>query len=104
MTFLYIYGFEMGKLLILSNYIFLVYGTDIYEARKHVHVTYAHRGFKRACKFWLEPEISLDASKKGDFSKSELNEITKLIFENKELLLSQLKLFYANIPVKAIRK
>ena len=36
----------MGKLLILANYIFLIFGTDIYERRKHVHVTYNHRGFK----------------------------------------------------------
>ena len=47
----------MGKLLILANYIFLIYGSDIHEKRKHVHVTYAHRGFKRSCKFWLEPDI-----------------------------------------------
>ncbi len=94
----------MGKLLILSNYIFLVYGSDIYETRKHVHVTYAHRGFKRACKFWLEPEIALESTKKGNFNKEELNEITKLIVENKKKLLSQLELFYNHMPVKAIRK
>ena len=47
----------MGKLLILANYIFLIYGSDIHEKRKHVHVSYAHRGFKRSCKFWLEPDI-----------------------------------------------
>jgi len=33
----------MGKLLILANYIFLIYGSDIYETRKHIHVTYSHR-------------------------------------------------------------
>lgn len=34
----------MGKILILAKYIFLIYGTDIYEKRKHIHVTYTHRG------------------------------------------------------------
>ena len=94
----------MGKLLILSRYVFLIYGSDIYEARKHIHVTYAHRGFKRACKFWLEPELALDPGKKGNFSEAELNEIKKLIEQHKELLLSQLELFYNYLPVKAIRK
>ena len=94
----------MGKLLILANYIFLIYGSDIHEKRKHVHVSYAHRGFKRSCKFWLEPDIQLDISKRGDFNEKELNEIKRLILENKETLMNQLELFYKNLPVKAIRK
>ena len=94
----------MGKLLILAKYIFLIYGTDIYETRKHVHVTFSYRGFKRACKFWLDPEIELDENKTGDFSKVELNEIKKLITENKNLIMQQLELFYNNKPIKAIRK
>jgi hypothetical protein len=94
----------VGKLLILAKYIFLIYGSDIHEKRKHVHITYSQRGFKRSCKFWLEPSVELDSSKKGDFSEKELNEISKLIVENKELLLSQLELFYSHLPVKAIRK
>jgi hypothetical protein len=94
----------MGKLLILSKYIFLVYGTDIYEKRRHIHVTYSHRGFKRACKFWLEPELVLDHGKKGDFSEAELNEIKILIDDHKSILLKQLELFYNHKPVKAIRK
>lgn len=94
----------MGKLLILSKYVFLVYGTDIYETRKHIHVTYSHRGFKRACKFWLEPELALDHGKRGNFSEKELNEIKKLIADHKEILLKQLDLFYELKPIKAIRK
>ena len=94
----------MGKLLILARYVFLVYGTDIYETRRHVHVTFSHKGFKRACKFWLEPKIELDEKKKGDFSEVELNEIKKLVAEHKSILLKQLEFFYNNTPVKAIRK
>jgi hypothetical protein len=94
----------MGKLLILAKYVFLIYGSDIFEPRKHIHVTYNHRGFKRSCKFWLEPEISLDESKTGDFSDKELREIENLIRENQELLEGQLDLFYKNELVKAIRK
>ncbi len=94
----------MGKLLIFAKYIFLIYGTDIYETRKHIHVTYAQRGYKVSCKFWLEPEVELDINKAGEFSEKELNEIRKLIIENKEVVLEQLDLFYQGKPVKAIRK
>lgn len=94
----------MGKLLILTKYIFLIYGSDIYETRKHVHVTYNYRGYKRACKFWLEPEIQLDENKKGDFSLKELTEIEKLILDNRKILLAQLDVFYSRKKVTAIRK
>lgn len=94
----------MGKLLILANYIFLIYGSDIHEKRRHVHVTYNHRGFKKACKFWMEPEIELDNNKVGDFKSHELVEIRNLIINNKDILMKQLDLFYSNQQVKAIRK
>jgi len=94
----------MGKLLIISKYIFLIYSVDIYETRKHIHVTYNYRGFKRSCKFWLEPDISLDENNRADFSNQELREIEILIKEHKNSLMSQLDLFYKGENVKAIRK
>jgi Domain of unknown function (DUF4160) len=94
----------MGKLLILTKYIFLIYGSDVNELRKHVHVTYNRRGFKRSCKFWLEPTISLDESKMGDFNERELLEIEKLIGENEGVLKSQLEKFHKRQRVNAIRK
>ena len=93
----------MGKLLILARYIFLIYGSDINEIRKQVHCTYANKGFKRSCKFWLEPIVELDDNKSGDFSEKELNEIKSLILEHKDILLTQLYDFYNNKQVKAIR-
>ena len=93
----------MGKLLIFARYIFLIYGPDINEVRRHVHCTYAHKGFKRSCKFWLEPEIELDENKSGDFSEKELNEIKQLIMQNKTIINEQLSRFYNNEQVKAIR-
>lgn len=94
----------MGKLLILAKYIFLIYGSDIAEKRKHIHCTYSHRGYKRSCKFWLEPEVELDAHKTGDFTPKELREIKELIIAHREVLLTQLDLFYSGQEVKAIRK
>ena len=93
----------MGKLLILTKYIFLIYGSDIRETRRHIHVTYANRGYKQSCKFWLEPAIALDPNKTGEFTGKELREIERLIRENKDVLLSQLDKFYNQERVTAIR-
>ena len=94
----------MGKILILAKYIFLIYGTDIFEQRRHIHCTYAHRGYKKSCKFWLEPSIELDLNKAGEFTEKELREIRQLIETNKDVILQQLERFYNNEPVKAVRK
>lgn len=82
----------------------MIYGTDIYETRRHIHVTYKHKGDKISCKFWLEPEIILDENKKGSFTAKELSEMRNLIVENQELLDEQSDLFYSNKQVKAIKK
>lgn len=94
----------MGKILILTKYIFLIYSVDIKELRKHIHVTYNVGGYKKSCKFWLEPKVELDENKRGNFTEIELKEIEKLVNENKELILQQLNLFYKGIPVKSIKK
>ena len=94
----------MGKILVLLKYVFLIYSIDINEVRRHIHVTRNVAGYKKSCKFWVEPEIELDENKKGDFTAVELREIGKLIEENKEVILQQLELFYAGQPVKSIRK
>lgn len=93
----------MGKLLILAKYIFLIYSVDINEKRLHVHVTYAYKGYKKSCKFWIEPTIELDNLKTGDFTEKELKEIEKLLIEHKDIITKQLELFHANKQVKAIR-
>jgi len=66
-------------------------------------VSYARKGFKRSCKFWLEPDIESDENKMGEFNEKELNEIKQLIVAHKETILEQLERFYNNEPVKAIR-
>lgn len=94
----------MGKILVLTKYVFLVYSVDIHELRKHIHVTYNVAGYKKSCKFWIEPKIELDENKKGTFSEIELREIEQLIEDNKEIILQQLNLFYEGKSVKSIRK
>ncbi len=94
----------MGKILILFKYIFIIYSIHINETRRHIHVTKNVAGYKKSCKFWIEPIIKLDENKKGDYNEMELREIEKLIEKNKEVILQQLELFYAGKPVKSIRK
>ena len=94
----------MGKILILSKYVFLIYSIDIVELRRHIHVTHNVAGYKKSCKFWLQPNVELDEEKKGDFTNIELREIKKLAIENKDILLQQLNLFYIGQPVKSIKK
>ena len=94
----------MGKILVLLRYVFLIYSVDIAETRRHIHVTHNVAGYKKSCKFWLEPETMLDENKKGDFTETELKEIRKLIEENKKLILQQLELFYQGKLVKSIKK
>ena len=94
----------MGKILVLLRYVFLIYSVDISETRRHIHVTHNVAGYKKSCKFWLEPETMLDENKKGDFTETELKEIRKLIEENKKLILQQLELFYQGKLVKSIKK
>jgi len=67
-------------------------------------VTYAYRGHKKSCKFWLEPEITLDPKKQGDFTAHELREIEALLQEHLPTIQEQLDRFYANQQVTAIRK
>jgi hypothetical protein len=93
----------MGKILILLKYVFLIYSVDMIERRRHIHITYNAGGYKKSCKFWLEPEIELDRKKQGDFSENELREIEKLIEKNLKIILQQLDLFYAGKVVKSIR-
>jgi hypothetical protein len=92
----------MGKLLVLLKYVFLVFSADIKEKRKHVHVRDSKSGLTNLCKFWVEPKVEIEYN--YGFTKKELNEIEKLIVQNKNILLKQLHLFYDGKQVKAIRK
>lgn len=90
----------MGKLLIFAKYVLFVFSSDINEKRRHVHVRDKEGKMNRLCKLWIEPIVEL-AYNYG-FSRSEINEIRKLVSENKKIINSQLKLFYAGQKVKSI--
>lgn len=62
----------MPKLLIYrAIWTFIMYGTDVYENRRHVHV--GRRGTEKLCKIWLEPEVEI--AKPGELSVPEQHEV-----------------------------
>ena len=92
----------MGKLLILSKYIFLVFSADINEKRRHIHITDKKGNLEKLCKYWLEPEIVLEYN--YGFNEKELNKIKKLIKDNFVIINNQLDKFFSGEPVKSIKK
>ena len=65
----------MPKLLIYQAiWIFTIFGTDIFENRKHVHV--GRKGTVKLCKIWLEPTVEL--AKPGELSTSEQREVLQI--------------------------
>ncbi|MCI0448342.1 MAG: DUF4160 domain-containing protein [Chlorobi bacterium] len=91
----------MPKLLIVRQYVFLIYSSDLAENRKHVHVESRKGRFRQTAKFWLEPKVAL--VDKGGFSKTELKNIEKLIKENLNLLNRQIEKFANGIKIKTIK-
>lgn len=92
----------MGKLLIFLKYIVFVFSSDVKESRRHVHITDRKHDIERLCKFWIEPKIELHSN--IGFTRSELNEIEKMLISNLDILNKQLDLFYSGKRVKSIHK
>ena len=65
----------MPKLLTYKAiWIFTIFGTDIFENRKHVHV--GRKGTEKLSKIWLEPVVEM--AKAGELSISEQREFCGL--------------------------
>jgi hypothetical protein len=92
----------MGKLLLIFKYVFFVFSADIYENRRHIHITDASGIKDRLCKFWLEPKIELVYN--YGFKERELTQIRKCMVENKVLLNVQLDKFYKGEKITIIKK
>lgn len=65
----------MPKLLIYQAvWIFTIFGTDIFENRKHIHV--GRKGTVKLCKIWLEPNVEI--ARPGELSVSEQRDVVKI--------------------------
>ena len=92
----------MPKLLIIRNFIFLLFSVDVNEKRKHVHVEIRKGHKRRLAKFWLEPDVEL--FDKGNLSSKEIKEAEKMIYENYLLLISQIEKFFNGEDITTIKK
>ncbi len=92
----------MPKLLIINNYEFLIYSSDLAENRKHVHVISKKGRYRTTAKFWLEPAVKI--VEKGNFSETELKKIEIIISKNIKLLNSQIEKFGSGKRIKTIKK
>ena len=76
----------MPKLLIYQSiWIFTIFGTDIFENRKHVHV--GRKGIEQLCKIWLEPVVEIATV--GELSISEQREVLRIVSLYREELVQQ---------------
>jgi len=81
-----------------TTWLFLFFGTDMYENRAHVHV--GKKATERYCKIWLEPEISI--AKNGSLTAAELNEALAITTEYHAQLTEQWKKFTDGKTIKMI--
>ena len=80
------------------TWIFLFFGTDVYENRAHVHI--GKKSMEEYCKVWLEPEISV--AKNGELTVAEINEVLKITKEHHSLLIKQWRKFSDKETIKMI--
>jgi hypothetical protein len=89
----------MPKILIFKLiWVFVIFGTDMYERRMHVHV--GKKGMKNLCKIWLEPELSI--ADPGDLTIRQQKEVLKITNDYRTELISQWIQFTSGNPIKAI--
>ena len=90
----------MPKILIFNAiWIFIIYPTDMYENRMHVHV--GKKDSFDLCKIWLEPNIEI--VKPGELTKKEQNEVLNIAKKYSDLLEQQWKDFVAGKKIKPIK-
>ena len=90
----------MPKLLIYQAvWIFTIFGTDIYENRKHVHV--GRKGTVKLCKIWLEPTVEI--VKPGELTVSEQREVSQIVELYKDDLIQQWNQFLTGQKIDIIK-
>lgn len=90
----------MPKILIFKNiWIFVIYATDMYENRMHIHV--GRKSTKNLCKIWLEPDVEI--SKQGDLNTKELNEVLQIVNDYQDNLIQQWQNFVNGKGIEIIK-
>lgn len=90
----------MPKLLIYQAvWIFTIFGTDIFENRKHVHV--GRRGTVKLCKIWLKPIVEI--TRPGELFMGERREVSQIAELYKDDLIWQWNQFLTGQKIDIIR-
>jgi len=90
----------MPKILIYKLiWLFVIYDTDMFESRMHVHV--GKKGTENLCKIWLEPELSI--ADPGQLTIRQQNEVLRIAREYQNELILQWHRFTSGEKVKAIK-
>jgi len=89
----------MPKVLIYKGiWIFVIFDTDLYENKKHVHV--GKKATFNLCKIWIEPQASIEEP--GDLTIKQQNEVCKIAEKYKDQLTKQWDDFMKGKTIKAI--
>ena len=88
----------MPKILLFKNLIFFFYAYDLTE-RLHLHIVNTKSERSRSAKIWLD---TFEIFEEGSLSKKELKTCQKLIEENIDDILEQIKRFSEGQKVEII--
>ena len=72
---------QVAEVLRIGSIVIFFYSADLQE-RMHVHV----RQRRNEVKYWIEPEIEYANRVRGSFADQELNELEKLLKENRSII------------------
>jgi len=90
----------MPKVLIFKNiWIFIIYATDVYENKMHVHI--GKKATIHLCKIWLEPQVEI--ANVGELTIKEQNEVLEITKTYKEELIKQWQNFTSGREIKLIK-
>ena len=90
----------MPKVLIFRDiWIFVIYGTDKYENRKHVHV--GKKATLKLCKIWIDPPV--EVADPGDLSQRQQIEVLDIVNKYKDELIIQWEDFVEGKKIKTIK-
>jgi len=90
----------MPKILIFMDiWIFIIYPTDMYENRMHVHV--GKKSMQDLCKIWLEPTVEI--AKAGELTQKQQIEVLEITKTYHKELVKQWNNFIQGKPIQIIK-
>jgi len=90
----------MPKVLIFNDiWIFIIYPTDMYENRMHVHV--GKKAMTTLCKIWLEPNVEI--ANAGELTTKQQNEVLEIAQTYRNQLIQQWQNFVKGKTIEILK-